>query len=190
MAEPSVDRVTLARILRPQGRKGEVATEILTSFPPRLTQLKSALLWDGETPPRPVRIRACRLHKKQAIFHFEGCDSISDAEKLAGWQVQVPLAERLPLAAGHYYVTDLVGCEVFERQGDAYAAQDAFEKLGLVREVQFTGEGAAGTPVLVVETGHGELLIPLATEICTRIEVAARRIEVALPEGLRELNQG
>jgi ribosomal 30S subunit maturation factor RimM len=60
--------------------------------------------------------------------------------------------------------------------------------LGGVTDVQSTGEGVAGTPVLVVETRNGELLIPLAEDICTRIDPAARRIDVRLPEGLRDLN--
>jgi len=41
-----------------------------------------------------------------------------------------------------------------------------------------------------VDTPAGELLIPLAQEICVRVDTAARRIDVVLPEGLRELNQG
>ena len=45
-----------------------------------------------------------------------------------------------------------------------------------------------GTPLLVVDTLQGELLIPLAEEICTRIDLVARRIEVVLPGGLREVN--
>ena len=51
------------------------------------------------------------------------------------------------------------------------------------------GEDVAGTPVLVVDTPQGDLLVPLADEICTRVDTAARHIEVALPEGLRELNR-
>ena len=64
------------------------------------------------------------------------------------------------------------------------------ELLGTVRDVQFPGEGESvrGTPLLEVETGAGELLIPLAEDICKRIDAAARRIEVTLPEGLRDLN--
>jgi ribosomal 30S subunit maturation factor RimM len=56
--------------------------------------------------------------------------------------------------------------------------------------VQFPGEGESvrGTPLLELDTGRGELLIPLAEDICKRIDAAARRIEVVLPEGLRELN--
>jgi len=41
---------------------------------------------------------------------------------------------------------------------------------------------------LAVATRRGEILIPLAEDICTRIDLVARRIQVVLPEGLRELN--
>ena len=60
--------------------------------------------------------------------------------------------------------------------------------LGTVRDVQFPGEEVAGTPLLQVETSQGELLIPLAVDICTKIDPLARRIDVVLPEGLRDLN--
>jgi ribosomal 30S subunit maturation factor RimM len=60
--------------------------------------------------------------------------------------------------------------------------------LGTVRDVYFPGESVAGTPLLQVETANGELMIPLAEDICTLIEITARRIEVRLPQGLGELN--
>ena len=189
MADSPAGRVTLARILRARGRRGEVAAEILTDFPERLAQLTSAELWDGKNPPRRVAIRECWLHNGQAIFLFEGSDSISDAERLVGLEIQIPLSERVPLAAGSYFVTDLIGCEVFQSPRSGATEKTNAEKLGDVRDVQSTGESVAGTPVLVVATPYGELLIPLATEICTRIDTAARRIEVILPEGLRDLNQ-
>jgi 16S rRNA processing protein RimM len=172
--------VTLARIVRPHGRRGEVAAEILTDFPERLKNLREAYLWDGSGEPRRVTIRSCWLSRSrggQAIFHFEGCAGIADAERLRGCEVQVPLAERVPLPAGQYYISDLIGCAVW---------QCGAGQLGSVRDVRILGEGA---PLLVVETPGGELLIPLAEEICTRIDIAARRIEAVLPEGLRELNQ-
>ena len=188
MGDSPVNRVTLARIVRPQGRRGEVAAEILTDFPERLTRLNSALLWDGKNPPRETAIRKCWLsHSRggQAVFHFENSDSISDAEKLVGLEVQLPLAERVVLPAGSHYLTDLIGCEVFADARGVTASQ----KIGVVRDVQFTGEGVRGTPNLVVGAQNGELLIPLAAEICRRIDTAARRIEVVLPEGLLDLNQ-
>jgi 16S rRNA processing protein RimM len=185
VGDSPANRVTLARILRPQGRRGEVAAEILTDFPERLTRLNSALLSDGKNEPREAAIRKCWLSQSrggQAIFHFEGSDSISDAEKLVGLEVQLPLAERVVLPEGSYYVADLIGCEVF-------AGATALQKIGVVRDVQFTGEGVRGTPNLVVDTQNGELLIPLAAEICRCIDTAGRRIEVVLPEGLLDLNQ-
>lgn len=181
-------RVTVARILRPHGVRGEVAAEILTDFPERLKRLAAVELWDAgpRTDPqvrRPVAVRSCWLsHSRggQAIFHFEGVHSISDAKKLVGLEVQIPLAERMKLPSGTYYVTDLIGCEVRERGGAS---------LGSVRDVQIMGEEIAGTPVLAVASAEGELLIPLADEICVRVDTAARSIEVILPEGLRDLNR-
>lgn len=179
----SAERVTVARVVRPHGRRGEVATEILTDFPDRLARLKSVYLWDGKSEPRHANVRSCWLSQSrggQAIFHFEGSDSISDAERLVGCDVQIPLAERMVLPGGSYYVTDLIGCAVRDSEGRG---------LGLVRDVQFTGEGTPGTPLLVIDAPEGELLIPFAQEICTRIDLAARAIEVDLPEGLRDLNR-
>jgi len=172
--------VTLARILRSRGRIGEVAAEIFTDFPQRLPALREVFLSDGKKPPRRVTVRRCWLHKRQAIFHFEGVDSISAAEVLAGLEIQVPLSERVTLPAGQYFFSDLMGCTVWE--------QGASTPFGIVRDVQHTGEDKRGTPLLVVDTPHGEMLIPFAAEICTRIDPAARRIEVVLPGGLRDLN--
>lgn len=169
--------VALARILRPRGVKGEVAAEILTDFPQRLLKLAEAFLSDGSVAPRRVRVKRCWLSSSrggQAIFHFDDCDSVEAAEKLRGLEIQIPLSQRVRLPEGSYYATDLIGCEVFE----------AATKLGTVRDVQFTG----AAPLLVLDASGRELLIPLAQDICARIDVAARRIEVALPEGLRDLN--
>ena len=173
--------VTLARILRPRGLRGEVAAEILTDFPERLPKLREVWLSDGRTPPRRVRLERCWLTPSrggQVIFHFADIDSVEQADALRGMEVQVPIGQRAELAAGNYFVSDLVGCEVWE-QGAAAA-------LGSVRDVEFTG-GAA--PLLAVETKDGEVLLPLAADFCQRIDVRGKRIDVVLPEGLLDLNR-
>ncbi len=184
MLEDSFIPLTLARILRPWGRRGEVAAEILTDFPQRLTERREAWLAAEGRAPRPAKILSCRLHLGQAIFHFEGVESISDAETLRGLEVQVPLAERAPAGEGRHYIADLIGCAIWEAGAAA--------PLGTVQDVQRGGEQPRGATadswVLVVITPRGELLIPLAAEICTQIDTAGRRIEVRLPEGLRDLN--
>jgi 16S rRNA processing protein RimM len=177
--------LTLARLLRPWGRRGEVAAEILTDFPERLGSLGNVWLSGAHSgTSREATVVSCRLHKGQAMFQFAGVASIDDAEKLRGLEVQVPLSERAALPPGRYYISDLIGCAVWE-QGAAAA-------LGAVREVQqLAGAGARSSEAWVLAVkldAGGELLIPMAAEICTEIDLAARRITVRLPHGLRELN--
>ena len=184
--------------MRPRGNKGEVVAELFTDFPARLSSLKSIYLRKDTGEPRRVGLLSFwtdRNHPGMGVFHFEGCSSISEAESLRGLDVLLPIEERVELPAGHYFVTDLMGCTVFELPeiaaklaSPACAAEEAPRVFGTVRDVFFPGEGVAGTPLLQVETPVGEVLIPLAEEICTRIDVAARRIEVRLPEGLKDLD--
>jgi 16S rRNA processing protein RimM len=188
--QPQTERVTVARILRPHGRRGEVACEILTDFPQRFKSLKSVELIGVHGQARRVAVRSCWLsHSRggQAIFLFAGSDSISDAEKLVGLDVQIPLSERMTLPSGSYYITDLAGCEVREALISSPAGETG-ATIGRVRDVQIPGEGVTGTPILVVDSPRGELLIPLAQDICVRVDTVARVIDVVLPEGLRDLN--
>lgn len=194
--------VIVARILRPRGNKGEVAAKLLTDFPNRLTHLTEIFLGPSAgvlaSEPRPIAIKSCWLsqnHTGQAVFHFEGCNSISEAEKFRGLDLLVPIEYRVTLPAGQYFVDDLIGCSVFEASVDSAVLSSspcslaaAPSLLGKVRDVQFTGEGVAGTPLLAVDTSGGELLLPLAEDICRSINIVARRIDVVLPEGLRNLN--
>ena len=198
MSFPSESKfVTVARILRARGNKGEVAAELLTDFPERLPEIKEMFLRERSGARRGVVLRAFwvdRNHHGKGVFHFEGVDSINDAEKLRGLEVQIPLERRAEVPAGSFFVTDLIGCSVFELaaplspvSSSPCSLAQAPALLGKVRDVYFPGEGQPGTPLLAVDTSRGELLVPLAEDICTMIEIAARRIEVHLPEGLRDL---
>jgi 16S rRNA processing protein RimM len=178
-AEPFTG-VTLARILRPHGLRGEVSAAILTDFPERLPRLREVWLSDGRTPPRRVDVQRCRFSTSgggQAIFQFAGVEDRDAAERLRGLEVQIPLEQRTKLDEGKYYVSELVGCAVWEAGASA--------PVGTVRDVEFFG----GVPLLAVDTPGGELLVPLAAEICLRIDTVAKRIDVALPEGLRDVNR-
>ena len=190
----------MAHILRTRGNKGEVAAEILTDFPERLTKLREIFLGNTQAKgePRQIAVKSCWLsqnHRGQVVFHFEGVNSISEAEKLRGFEVLLPFEQRVTLSAGQYFVSDLIGCSVFETPirptiltSSPCSLGEAPALLGTVRDVQFPGEEMPGTPILEVDTSQGELLIPMAEDICTKIDVAARRIDVALPDGLRDLN--
>ena len=190
----------VARILRPRGNRGELAAELLTDFPQRLTQLQEVFVGDanGKSEPRRMELKSCWLsqnHRGQVVFHFEDVNSISEAEEFRGLEVLLPFEQRVLLPAGQYFVSDLIGCSVFETpsappvvSSSPCSFAEAPALLGTVRDVQFPGEEMFGTPLLEVETSQGELLIPLAADICTKIDPVARRIDVVLPEGLRDLN--
>jgi 16S rRNA processing protein RimM len=190
----------VARILRARGNKGEVAAQLLTDFPERLTKLTEVFVGQesGKIEPRRVALKSCWLsqnHRGQAVFHFESVNSISEAEKFRGLEVLLPFEQRVTLPAGQYFVSDLIGCSVFENSvstpvvtSSPCSLGEVPSLLGTVRDVQIPGEEQSGTPLLEVETSQGEILIPLALDICKKIDINARRIDVVLPEGLRELN--
>ena len=110
-----------------------------------------------------------------AGFKFAGVDSISDAELLVGCDLQVPAAERAKLGAGWTYISDLIGSTVF----------DGEREVGKLEDVQF---GAGEAPLLMVKSGSTTYEIPFAEAYLKRVDPAAKRIEMALPEGLLEVN--
>ena len=115
------------------------------------------------------------MHGDHVIFKFKGVDTISDAEKLRGADVLIPIGERAEIPEGEYYQSDLVGCEVIAHDG---------QPIGVVEGWQETG----GTPLVEVKNKDGkELLIPFAKSIFTKIDLKEKRIEVNLPEGLLDL---
>jgi 16S rRNA processing protein RimM len=191
----------MARILRARGNKGEVAAEVLTDFPERLTKMKEVFVGQaaGKAEPRQLGLKSCWLsqnHRGQIVFHFEGVNSISEAEKFRGLEVLLPFEQRVTLPAAHYFVSDLIGCSVFETpmspavvSSSPCSLSETPVLLGTVSDVQIPGEEISGTPLLEVETAQGQILIPFAADICTRIDTSARRIEVVLSEDLRDLNK-
>jgi 16S rRNA processing protein RimM len=171
--------VVLARIARPQGRRGEVVAELMTGSAERFAALRRVFV--GE-PPRALELEHAWEHKGRVVLKFAGVDSIGAAETLRGLDVRVPAAERAPLEAGRYYVSDLVGCRVLVRHGEGR------REIGTVTEVEPTG-GADLLHVAPAEEGKDEILIPLAEEICTEIDPAGRTIVINPPEDLLELNE-
>jgi 16S rRNA processing protein RimM len=132
-----------------------------------------ALAGDGSR--RELEVEEFWPHKSYLVLKFAGIDSISDAEMLAGCELQVPEAERAKLEPGWAYVSDLVGCAVFD--GD--------REVGQVYDVQF---GAGEAPLLVVKAGSKEYEIPYAEAYLTNSDLEHKKIRMKLPEGMLELN--
>ena len=167
--------ITLARVVKTQGRHGEVAVELHSDVPDRLHQglRLFALAQDGNR--RELKIEDTWPHKEFLILKFAGVDSISEAEPLVACELQVPRSERAQLEDGATYVSDLVGCTL----------ADHGKEVGVVSDVRF---GAGEAPLLVVGSAKSELEIPFAQEFLVRVDLEGKRIEMNLPEGLLEVN--
>jgi len=189
--------VWLARIRRPQGRKGEVFADILTDFPEKFAHRRRLwLLADPESPraepnpaPREVELQAHWLHKGGIVLQFAQCDSISAAETLAGLIVAIPLADRARLSDDEVYIADLIGCTLFEvaKSEAAGTGIDWRIPIGQIVDVDRTAGPVALLVVRSPQSGE-EILIPFAKSYLRAIDLAAKRVEMALPEGLVELN--
>ena len=167
-------------MVKPQGRRGEVAAELFTHVPERFGERRRLWALGPAGERRPLQLEEFRPHKGRMVLKFAGVDSIGEAEKLVGAEIQIAAEERAALGAGETYASDLAGCQVLASTGSAPE-----QEIGRVRQVQF---GAGDAPLLVVEADDGrELLIPFAAEFVRELDVAGKRLRMALPEGMLDL---
>ncbi|MDX2178362.1 MAG: ribosome maturation factor RimM [Bryobacteraceae bacterium] len=154
---------TIATLRRPRGVRGEIVATPLSDFPERFAKLNR--VFAGE---RELEVERSWWHGADVVFKFRGIDSPEAARELNGLDIEIPVSERVPLPEGEYYLADLIGCVVYDRG----------ERLGEVTGWQeLPGQR-------LIEVGA----IEIPTRLLSKIDLAARRIDAELPEGLRELN--
>lgn len=169
--------ITLARVVKTQGRSGEVAAEVHTDVPDRFVRGMKllALARTGEAR-REVEIEELWPHKGLLVLRFRGVDSMSDAEALVGSELQVPRVERGQLEQGWNYVSDLMGCALF----------DHGQEIGSIEDVQF---GAGEAPLLIVAGNAGKKLdLPFAEAYLESVDIERKQVRMNLPEGMLEIN--
>ncbi len=172
--------ITIARVVKTQGLRGEVAAELFTDFPERFAERRRLTAWLKNGERRDVELEDFWPHKGGMVLKFAGVDSIEDAEKLKGAEIQIPSEQRAELEDGAVYVSDLIGCAVSATSGN-----QPEKELGEVADVIF---GAGEAPLLQVKQGAKEYLIPWVERFVRKQDLKARRIEMELPEGMLELD--
>lgn len=170
------DMVLVGRIARPHGLRGHVVVNPETDFVEERFRPGGMVWTRSEGRDTPLTISSARIQGGRPVIAFEGLSRVEDVEWLSGLELRVPEDALQPLEPGRYYEYQLVGCTVETVDGAA---------VGTVLRV----EGGAGGSRLVVGGRRGEILIPLAVDICLEIDVAARRVRIDPPEGLLELNE-
>jgi len=191
--EASGEFITLALVVKTQGRHGEVAVEVHSDIPERFAEGMKLLALSASRrriavpdessgaerfsdERRELEIEDLWPHKGVLVLKFRGVDSISQAESLVGAELQVPRAERAKLEPAWTYISDLVGCTVL----------DHGRKIGRIEDVQF---GAGEAPLLIVADGRGAKFdVPFAQEYLESTNVARRQVRMRLPQGMLEVN--
>ena len=162
----------MGRVLRPHGVRGEVVVEVLSDVPGRFKKgSRITGVREGEAPV-PLVVAASRVHKSGAVVRFEGYEDRDRAEELRGLDLEVPRAEVPKARRGTYYQFELLGC----------LCRNDGEELGRVVEVVEDGGG-----VMLIVEGEGQRVpVPFVKEFLRKVDVAAGRIDLALPPGLLE----
>lgn len=163
--------------------------ELHTDFPERFEERRQLWCLGLDGSRRELQLEEHWFHKGGVVLKFAGVDSISDAERLAGCEIQLAREERAQLEPGAAYVNEIVGSDVWIDGGRRF--------LGRVTEVQF---GAGEAPLLVVrlplcvprkgscEGTTNEIQVPFAEEFVTKLDLANGRIDMQLPGGLLDLD--
>ena len=171
----SDDLLLVGRVARAHGNRGQVIVNPDTDFAEERFKVGHVLLVGPPDRVERREIRDVRFQQGRPIVRLDGIETMNDAEALAGAELWMPAGALDPLPEGTYYRHDLVGCDVVDTAGAT---------VGTVGAV----EGTLDRSYLVVKREAGEVMIPMVAEFCVRVDMAARRITVQLPDGLLDVN--
>ncbi len=165
----------VGRVARAHGNKGQVIVNPETDFAPERYVVGNELIVEQAGNSTKRRITAVRFQDGRPILALDGVATMNDAEALAGAELKMAPEALGGLPANTFYRHDLVGCEVKDATGRA---------IGRVTDV----EGPLERSLLIVESGRGEVMVPMVAGIIVEVNTIERRIVVDLPEGLMDLN--
>jgi 16S rRNA processing protein RimM len=167
------DLITIGRVVKPQGRRGEVAVVPLSDTPDRFEALSRVFVPGPDGAAREIAVESAWPHQGRFVVKLQGVDSIDDAEEYRGLDLRIAEEDVPALPPGSYYHYQLKGLEVVDVDG---------RRVGRVEDLLETG----GAMVLVIRDplpeGVRETLIPLADEFVKSVDVVAHRAVVRLPE--------
>jgi len=167
--------IALGVIRKPHGVRGEASVEPWTNDAQRFEEVKRVtLVSPDEATTREATIASVRLHGGRVLVAFDGIESPEGVREFANWTIEIPESEARTLDAGEYFLHDLVGMQLVDVEGKPRG------------EVIDAYEGGGGV-LLNVRHGGAEFEVPFAADICTSIDVGAKRMVVNLPEGLDEI---
>ena len=168
----SEDLILIGKVIKPHGVKGELRIEYFNPEEPSFfSNYREILLRDERGVLRPFRLLKVRPHKRFLLVKLEGLRSREEASRWKGGEVLVRRDELPPLGEDEYYWQDILGMEVFSKEG---------KYLGEVKEILRTGSN----DVYVVRKDRKEMLLPALKEVILEVDCKEGRMVVNLIEGL------
>jgi 16S rRNA processing protein RimM len=165
--------ITIGKVQKTHGVKGEIKIEPLTDHPERFSKLRRVHLTSPRGESKECAVRSVRYMDGTPVILLKGYDDPETARELNGWLLQVPQEETLPLPAGQYYWFELIGMEVVSEAG---------EKLGTIVDIFETGSN----DVYVMKAGRKEVYLPATKEVIRQVDRAAKRMVIRVMDGLLE----
>lgn len=165
--------ITIGKLVKPFGVKGEMKIEPMTDFPERFKELGRVYLVSPAGHEMVCTVKSVRYAGETPVLLFNGYDAPEKAKALNGWFLKVPEAETVPLPEGQYYWYELIGMEVFSEDG---------EKLGVIADIFETGSN----DVYVMKRGKQEVYIPATKEVVRQVDRKTRQMIIHLMDGLME----
>jgi len=163
-------RLEIGRIGAPHGLKGDVHATLHFAESEALAPGVRARLV-SEAGARELVLRSFRPHGRAWVVGFEGIDDRDAAPRLRGARLEVERDALPPLGDGEYYLVDLIGATAFGPDGPVG------EVVGIA-----THPTVASLELELLDGRRAEQ--PLAAPWVARVDVAARRVELASLDGL------
>lgn len=170
--QQSTGYLAIGQVVGVHGIRGEVKVSVMTDFPQRYRPGVQVYL-GTELDCIPTAIETARPHKGVMLVKLAAVPDRNMAETLQGQYLLIPAEQAMPLAENEHYAHDLIGLSVETVAGEA---------LGTLTEVLFTG----ANDVYVVAGPAGETLLPALRSVILQVDLAAGKMTVAVPDGLRD----
>ena len=160
------DKFEIGKIVNTFGIKGEVKVVPYTDDIEQFKKIKKVYI-NNEAK----EIESSKYHKNTIILKIKGVDSMNDAENLRNCVISVERADK-KLPENTYYITDLIGLEVYSDENNL---------LGIVKDIYNTG----ANDIYSVETPEGkEILLPAIKDVIKQIDIENKKIIVHILKGL------
>ena len=163
--------VSIGRIVRPHGIRGEVKVTPLTDWPERIKEYGSLYMERGEGGGKWVEIEKGRVQGNQVILKISRIDDKKVAESLRGAELKIQGDKIIPPPEGSYYIFDLIGLEVTTTEG---------KRIGSVVDIL----RMPAQDVYVVDANGREVLIPAVKAFIKRVDIQGGEIVIRVVEGL------